>query len=226
MMGDAMVIVTPYTRTTLALDSTWTPFGLFTARATMFHVVKNHGRFLDANLVPHEPSTLHSAHHVWAEDQPVMRSAHLAWPVPVVMVCGHRLWYKGLKRGADGLPPLRDLYTFYRKTCQFCLRPIKLSEASRDHVFPRSRSREVGDRPDDSFGNLVLSCKACNSQAGSAHPKYNVLGEEIVAKPRPPRLHFQIPEDVPLRKEWIELLHLEARPERFGSVRSAPQVAV
>lgn len=206
MMGDLMQIVTPHTRTTLALDSTWMAFGVITSKAAIYHLIKGHGRFLDANLVPHDPATLHASHHTWFDDQPVLRSAHQVWPIPTVLVCGHRFWYRGAKRGADGLPALRDVWTFYKKTCQFCLKPIKLADASRDHVLPRSLSRSVGATPDDSFGNIVLSCKLCNSQAGSSHPKYNVLGEEIKPKPRAHRVHFQLPEDIPMRKEWEGLL--------------------
>ena len=46
-------------------------------------------------------------------------------------------------------------------TCPYCLGIFPLSEASKDHINPKSRFH------DNSPENIVLSCKKCNNEKGS-----------------------------------------------------------
>lgn len=202
-----MQIVKPTDRTTLILDQTFMPFGVITARAVIYHLLKNHGRFLDANMVPHDSDELHRENIAWHPNQPAMRSAHQVWPIPTIFTTSYRFYYKGRKKwDENNLPPLREVYEFYGRKCQFCLRPIKhIKDASRDHLYPRARSAGAVN---NHVSNIVLMCKSCNSGLGDAFPKFNVDGEEIKAKFKAYPSHFCLPADVDLRPEWASLLFL------------------
>lgn len=56
--------------------------------------------------------------------------------------------------------PLTELYVRDRGICQWKMHPIELEEATRDHIKPRS----LGGRNGHNFENIVLMCKACNSE--------------------------------------------------------------
>lgn len=45
--------------------------------------------------------------------------------------------------------------------CPYCLKTLPLSEATRDHVIPRSRGGKT--EPE----NIVLACGKCNQQKGA-----------------------------------------------------------
>jgi hypothetical protein len=46
--------------------------------------------------------------------------------------------------------------------CQYCLKKLSLSEATVDHVIPRSQNGS------NAWTNIVLSCIACNQKKGSS----------------------------------------------------------
>lgn len=49
--------------------------------------------------------------------------------------------------------------------CPYCLRTLPLSQATRDHLVPRSR----GGKTEPS--NIVLACGPCNQKKGSLTPE-------------------------------------------------------
>lgn len=197
-----MNVVKPSDRVTLLLDQTYMPCGVITAKAAVYHCIKNHGRFLDANMVPHEPASLHKGNITWRPDQPAMRSAHQVWPIPTIFVAGWRFYYRSRKKlGDDNLPPLRDVYEFYRHVCCFCGEKIRhIRDASREHLIPKSRQGP------DGYSNVVLAHRSCNSLAGNSVPKLDSEGNEITAKMRVYPSHFVLPHDVDMRGEWKDLL--------------------
>jgi CRISPR/Cas system Type II protein with McrA/HNH and RuvC-like nuclease domain len=91
---------------------------------------------------------------------------------------------------------LRQLYNIYDRKCQYCLKEIPYSVATRDHVVPRSKG---GDNCDS---NIVLSCKKCNLRKGSKFPYANVFGSSVVPKILSDVEFSALSDSVHHRAEW------------------------
>lgn len=74
---------------------------------------------------------------------------------------------------------LKNLWVRDRGTCQYTGKPLKPSEASIDHVIPRSRGGAT------SWENCVLSEKLLNSRKGARTP--SEAGLRLIRKPSEPK---------------------------------------
>jgi 5-methylcytosine-specific restriction endonuclease McrA len=90
----------------------------------------------------------------------------------------HLLRYERTPRAAVRLTRsnlmLRDEYQ-----CQYCARRPSHRELNVDHVLPRSRGGE------DSWDNLVISCRTCNLKKGRRTPAE--AGMKLLNEPKRPR---------------------------------------
>lgn len=204
-----MEVVKPQDKTTLLLDMNHMPFGVSTARACFYHILKGKGKGVDANGYYFDWNDMLDNRIAVFADQPCLRSAHKVWPIATVFVANHRFFYKEKKKrkidhNEDGLPPLRDVYDFYEGICCFCYEKIKhIRDASRDHVTPVSKSGGGG------YKNIVLMHKYCNSNLGNQHPKKDAFGHEIEPKMKIYPSHFMLPKDMSVREEWKAALFLK-----------------
>jgi 5-methylcytosine-specific restriction endonuclease McrA len=96
---------------------------------------------------------------------------------------------------------LRSIYKIYKETCQYCLKRIPFSEATRDHSYPKT----LGGANEEH--NIVLACKKCNNHKGHTYPYHNVLGEEVKPIARV-RNGITIPGHLTIREEWKPYLYL------------------
>lgn len=173
-------------------ERTGFPRMTITAKAALYHMLKDNGYGLDANKVPFKFSDMKGSKVSVYADQPILRSApnvltgeETIWVIPTVFVPTKSFWYGAGRRKwtEDNLPSVREVYEHYKHICQRCLRKIKhLKDASRDHWVPRKLSRDNGESPIDAIINITLMCKQCNSDLGHSFPKFNVNGEEIKPK--------------------------------------------
>lgn len=204
----------PYDWTTLVLDeNSYLACNNLTAKAVFYHMLKGRGVGLDANRMPYDFDNMQKRNVAVYPDHPVLRSApnHITgeetlWPVPTVFVPNFRFYYGKKKRGTDddALPPLREVYEFYKHICQKCLRPIKkIENASRDHWKPK----KLGGGNEHT--NITLMCKRCNSDLGHSFPKFDVEGNEIIPLMRVLPNHFMLPSHIEMRDEWKKHLCLE-----------------
>lgn len=184
-----MIPVDPNKRTSLLLNRHHMSYGRFcTARRAIQLMVKNRARGIDAagadvswtgvDIVNLNGSP---SQYSWCEksvqlhpDQPALRSApnrvtgeETLWPVPTILVCTHHL---GVYERRGTSVSLRTLYSISKGTCEYCGDKIPFSEATKDHVYPRS----LGGSNDDF--NLVLACRSCNSRKGAEYPHYTKDG--------------------------------------------------
>lgn len=60
---------------------------------------------------------------------------------------------------------IRDLILDRTPFCAFCLRPIDLSNATKDHVKPRSRGGTFV------VSNILICCESCNLAKGARTPE-------------------------------------------------------
>ncbi|GAB2188880.1 hypothetical protein MAH1_04870 [Sessilibacter sp. MAH1] len=49
--------------------------------------------------------------------------------------------------------------------CFYCNKPLKIEDATQDHVIPKSKGGEDGD------GNIVICCRIINQYFGDKSPK-------------------------------------------------------
>lgn len=210
-----MKVVDPYEVTTLLLDPAYMPFGVATARAAFYSLLKAKGAGLDANGVPYKWDRYISRKISVIPEQPFLRSGSNSayvdniWVIPTVFVANEDFFFKRKRlrkersENNDGnvaLPPLKEVYDYYKGTCCFCFRKIKLSEASREHIH----SKAFGGKNHDD--NIALACKPCNSRAGHAMPKMDVHGNPVEAKMKIRPAHYVLPPNVKARPEWAPYL--------------------
>lgn len=205
-----MKVVKPEDKTTLLLDMYHMPFGIATARAAFYHMLKGKGKGIDADGYHFDWDDMVDKTISVFPDQPCLRSAHQIWPIPTTFIANHRFFYSRKKKcekvdqNVDGLPPLSEVYDFYDGICCFCYEKIKhLRDASRDHHLPRSKGGGGG------YKNIVLMHKKCNSDLGDQFPKKDAYGHEIEPQMKIYPSHFMLPKGMEMRKEWRKPLFLE-----------------
>lgn len=219
-----MKIVDPDDQTTLLLNKFQEPFGVCTAKAAFRHLITGRVVGVDASDVHYswdgyatdlpreERMKLRPSYINWQsgnvqifEDQPALRSApdfdgkEKAWFIPTIARCNHQFGYR--VRGNRDIS-LRKCYEIYRKVCQYCMKPIPFSEATKDHLYPKSRGGSNHEF------NIVLACRRCNNNKDSQFPVLNVNGEEVKPRKALPSGMF-LPPDNLLRTEWKKYLFLE-----------------
>lgn len=74
---------------------------------------------------------------------------------------------KQLAKLRPGLSPqnIRDLILDRTPFCAYCLRPLDLSNATKDHVKPRSRGGTFV------VSNILICCEPCNLSKGARTPE-------------------------------------------------------
>jgi hypothetical protein len=133
-------------------------------------------------------------------DNPALRSVDTLWAIPtIVVVPGYFGHYKQGKKQPRAIN-LRQLYHIYGGECQYCLKKIPYTTATRDHLIPRSRG---GGNSDD---NIVLSCKKCNTKKSNKFPYFNIHGSEVKPKMLKDIEFSALSEKVTIREEWKDFL--------------------
>jgi hypothetical protein len=184
-----MNAVTPSTKTTLLLNNAWMPITTISARAAFSHLWKKRITAIDKNS-----NTFHSV-DTWNklgefyEDQPYMRSASGAWPIPTVIIVTSKFFRRPKKRKLS----LFELAKVCDYTCQYCFEKFPLKQLSIDHVQPRSKNGS------DDHDNRVLSCVACNRQKSDLAPWFDKNGK-IPTPPTIPAIMLNTPT---IRTEWL-----------------------
>jgi hypothetical protein len=126
-----------------------------------------------------------------------MRTAQTEWAVPTILVMTNYCNFPKKKKNRTAT--LRQIFSIYKGVCQFCLKDIPYSKATKDHVIPRSMGGVNNDY------NLVLACKSCNNKKGSHYPFYNVLGDTVVPKILSDLDFLLIGNRIQMRPEWSSL---------------------
>lgn len=213
-----MIPVEPGKITTLALDRHHMWDGrFFTARACFRQLMNGRIQGIDANGMPvtwtgasatnlNSPGTTIN----WQEktvalfdDQPCMRSAPntatgevTEWAIPTIAIRTH---YFGIHQRKGENISLRKLYKIQKGTCQYCGVRIPFSEATKDHIRPRSKH---GTNDDE---NIALACRRCNSAKADIFPYYDRDGNIPKGVTR---AGIHVPDDIVIREEWKPYLYL------------------
>lgn len=211
-----MFVVTPETKTTLLVNRNYQAFAFCTAKAAIRHLMSDRARGIDAdgNTVSWTGADLDLAGHSvlrWYNnevslypDQPCLRSApdkitgeEKQWAIPTILVCSHSF---GIHKRTGENVTLRSIFNAYKGICQYCYTKVSMSNATKDHVFPRSKGGTNHDF------NIVLACRDCNSAKDNNYPYFDVNGKEV----KPIKMnHFDfILRNMPsVRNEWKPFLH-------------------
>jgi 5-methylcytosine-specific restriction endonuclease McrA len=119
------------------------------------------------------------------------------WAIPTVAV---RTYYFGVRVSKGENISLKKLYRLQKGTCQYCGVKIPFSEATKDHIHPRSKHGTNDD------SNIALACKRCNSLKADTFPYYDKDGRI----PQGVRRHrYHVSEDIVIRPEWKPYMFLE-----------------
>lgn len=188
--------VSPTTKTTLVLSGGFEPLGFFNARSAMRNLVVGAVKVYDLYGNIHDWNSWIGLDSELPEDYPCMRTADASWAVPTIVVIPGYFNAKRLSKRRRRTIKLRQLYNIYDGKCQYCLKEIPYSVATRDHVIPRSKG---GDNSDS---NIVLSCKKCNLRKGSKFPYANAFGSSVVPKILSDVEFSALSESVKRRPEW------------------------
>lgn len=192
-------IVNPNKVVTLTLNGAYQPSGYFSARATIRHLITGKIKALDkyGNTLDWDQWNARSYDCAY-ENTPALRSASQTFLVPTVVIITHYFGYRKFK-GRKQMS-LRQIYKLYKGVCQFTLKKIPYSEASIDHVYPRSKGG-----PDD-ICNVVLCSKTVNSKKSDTYPYYDVNGNEVKPKIFTDFHHITATE-ARVRDEWKPFLY-------------------
>lgn len=212
-----MIPVNPNDIVTLALDRHHIWDGrFFTARACFRQLMNGRIQGIDAdgNATTWTGATgdmsTPASSYCWEDssvklfpDQPYMRSVSNAttgeetrWPIPTIAVRTH---YFGMRTHKGENISLRKLYRIQKATCQYCQEKISFSDATKDHIRPRSKHGT-----NDDF-NIALACRRCNSIKADTFPFYDKEGKV----PQGVKRHrYQISEDITIREEWKPYVYL------------------
>ena len=97
----------------------------------------------------------------------------------------------------------QNIYTRDKGRCGYCGIKLKRSEATYDHVIPKSRGGKTN------FLNILIACVPCNTKKSNKTPEE--VGLKMINKPIQPnynqfeyRFTFDYKKDVP--KEWLSYL--------------------
>lgn len=193
-----MAVVTPETKTTLLVNRNYQAFAFCTAKAAMRHFASGRAKGLDAESNTHDISTWITSYVQHHKNQPALRSAFQTWAVPTILVCNHTF---GIHRKTGENVSLRSIFNAYKGICQYCYTKVSISNATKDHVFPKSKGGTNHDF------NIVLACRDCNSAKDNNYPYYDINGKEV--KPIKFSNFENMLRNMPeLRDEWKPFLHL------------------
>jgi 5-methylcytosine-specific restriction endonuclease McrA len=142
-------------RQVLVLNAGYEPLSLVSVRRAVVLLLREKAELIEAT-------------------QQLLRSAHHAQPIPLVIRLVHyvRLPHRRVPATRAAVM-LRDL-----NTCQYCGTAPGRDELTVDHVIPRSRGGS------HSWQNLVTACKRCNQKKGSQMPEEALM--HLMRKPYEP----------------------------------------
>lgn len=196
-----MKVEKPNKKTSLVLTASFQPIGFFNARSTIRNMMVGavRGVDTDGNIYKWEDWLLRTD---FSDDQPCLRSSKQEFPIPTIVVIPGFFgnYAKARDKVQRRTSSLRQIFNLYDKTCQYCHKVIKFSEATKDHFIPKSKGGVNFD------SNIVLSCKKCNNKKASRFPYFDSKGQE----PKPKVLsdvEFILQADnIVVREEWRPFL--------------------
>lgn len=186
-------------KTTLVLSASFQPMGFFSAKLAIHNLVSGGVR-----AVSNDGGIYHFDEWIkldFGEDHPCLRSSNKEFPIPTIVTVpgffgNHK---KGKNKGKCS--PLRQIFNLYGGVCQYCLKEIKYSVATKDHVLPKSKGGENFDN------NIVLACKKCNNKKAAKFPFLNALGSEVKIK-KMSHIQYAISvSNIKVRPEWAPFLN-------------------
>jgi 5-methylcytosine-specific restriction endonuclease McrA len=195
-----MIPTKPNSRTTLVLTASFQAIGFFSARNAIRNLMVGGVRGVDADGNIYDWKQWNERQD-FSDDMPSLRTSKNDFPVPtIVVIPGFFGNFSDMKKKHCRVSSLRQIFNLYGGICQYCLKPVKFSLATKDHVVPRSR----GGINQDS--NIVLACKRCNNKKGAKFPFFDITGAEVKAKMLND-VEFSILADrVDPRPEWIPFI--------------------
>lgn len=132
---------------------------------------------------------------IYWKDQPVLRSAQGAWPIPTVALTTTRFF----KHKPNGKVTIQKLAKHYKNVCQICMNHFPTSQLTIEHVVPSSKHGPTDD------SNCLPTCRSCNSQKADTFPYFDVEGVNLEKKVKNLPT-FLVAQGTERRPEWREYI--------------------
>ncbi len=183
-----MNIVDCNTKTTLLLNNAWQPITAITAKAAFAHLLSKNVTALDKNNNLFDSIEKWNEYAEFHDDQPVLRSAKRAWPIPTIIIVTSKFFKKPKKKRLS----LAELIKINNCICQYCLKKFVVADLTIDHIKPKSKGGS------DEHENRALACLKCNQKKSDHSPFLNIKNE-VVTAPVIPNVFLHVSK---IRKEW------------------------
>lgn len=159
----------------LMLTSSWEPVGITNAREAIQKMIRCVGKKHKAVKAIDSLGAIHDF-ETWSEteclydNQPYLRSANRAWPVPTILLTSKYFFYQPKNLNTV---TISMMYDRYKGRCQICNKEKPIREMTVEHIKPRCKGGT--SKPD----NITMTCKACNNKKNDLFPFFTKEGKEL-----------------------------------------------
>lgn len=190
-----MTPVPSTSKTTLLLSGGFQPIGYISARAAIRNLMVGCVKAYDVYSNIRDWHSWLANTRDYPEDYPSLRSVDCEWAVPTIEVVPGYFGSHTSRKKTRNIT-LRQLYRIYDGICAYCHKEMPYAQATRDHVYPRSKGGS------NDVKNIVLSCKKCNLKKGSKFPYFDIHGSTVNSRVLKDIDFVEVTNRVVRRPEW------------------------
>ena len=203
----AVNIVTPDAITTLVFSrQTYLPFMICKARIAFKNLLNGKAIAIGPEGMHYGFKEVLEGNVLTFHDQPLMRSAHRAWPVPtMVTIDPHRFFAHQRGKQDNKMPSVRAVYDHFQGECQYCGKKVRWNEVNRNEAASREHIVAIKNGGPNTRNNLLLMHARCNAFLGHREDKTDIHGNPLPPGMKPAPVHFMLPRGMKPRAEWLRM---------------------
>ncbi len=209
-----MDIVAPDTITTLLFNrQTYLPFMVVAARAAFKNMLNGRGVGIGPEGAHYGFKEILEGNVLTFADQPLLRSAHRAWPIPTMITIDPNKFFSHRRGKLDNnMPSVRTVFDYFKGECQYCGKKVRWNEVNRNEAASREHIVAVKHCGPSTRNNLLLMHAKCNAFLGHRENKTDINGVPLKEGMKPSPSHFMLPHGMKPRKEWLRMAPWLAEP--------------
>ncbi len=202
-----MDIVQPDTITTLLLNrQTYLPFMVVTARAAFKNMLNGRGVGIGPEGMHFGFGEILNGNVLTFSDQPLLRSAHRAWPIPTMITVDPNKFFSHRRARQDNnMPSVRTTYDYFKGICGYCGGKVRWNDVNRSLAASREHIIAVSLGGPNTRNNMLLMHAKCNAFLGNRQNKTDINGDPLPDGMKPAPAHYTLPRGVKPRKEWLKM---------------------
>lgn len=202
-----MNIVSPDSTITLVLNrQTYLPFMVCTARRTFQQILNGKAVGIGPEGCHYGFNDILDGNVLTFSDQPLLRSAHRAWPIPTMITVDPKRCFAHQRGKSDNkMPSVRAVFDYFDGVCQHCGKKVRWNDVNRSEAASREHIIPVSLGGPNVRGNLLLMHARCNAFLGNRTNKTDIHGNPLPPGMRPSPSHYVLPSNVKARQEWLRI---------------------